>query len=273
MYGAIIGDMVGSLYERNPIRTKDFPFFHRDSHFTDDTVMTVAVYRALKVYQQAHEKACAKPHQETCDESAALEAFKAALIAEMRTLGRAYPRAGYGKKFIWWLFGDNPAPYGSYGNGSAMRVSPVGDFARSLEEALTLSKVSAAVTHDHPEGIKGAQAVAAAIYLARTGANKAAIRRYVHENFYDMNFSLSEIWSDYQFDASCQGSVPQAIMCFLEGNSFEDVIRNCIWLGGDCDTTAAIAGGIAEAYYGVEDWMVVEAKERLGELGEEIKDW
>ena len=272
MYGTIIGDMVGSIYERNPIRTKDFPFFSRDSRFTDDTVMTASVYRALKAYEKACDRASNQPSDKTAshphDQADALEAFKDALIAEMRTLGRAYPRAGYGKKFIWWLFGDNPAPYGSYGNGSAMRVSPVGDFARSLEEALTLSKASAQVTHDHPEGIKGAQAVAASIYLARTGANKEEIRKYVHDNFYDMNFSLAEIWTDYKFDASCQGSVPQAIMCFLEGESFEDVIRNCIWLGGDCDTTAAIAGGIAAAYYGVEDWMVEEMKGRMGELGE-----
>jgi ADP-ribosylglycohydrolase len=257
-YGAIIGDMVGSIYERNPIRTKDFPFFSRDSHFTDDTVMTVAVSRALKAYDR------------DCDQTQALQNFQAALIDEMRTLGRAYPRAGYGKKFIWWLFGDNPAPYGSYGNGSAMRVSPVGDFARSLDEALSLSKASAAVTHDHRSGIKGAQAVATAIYLARNGAGKDEIRQYVHETFYDMNFSLAEIWADYKFDASCQGSVPQAIMCFLEGDSFEDVIRNCIWLGGDCDTTAAIAGGIAGAYYGVDEWMVEEMRGRLGELGEGI---
>lgn len=259
-YGAIIGDMVGSIYESNPIRTKDFPFFSRDSHFTDDTVMTVAVSRALKAYDR------------DCDQTQALQNFQAALIDEMRTLGRAYPRAGYGKKFIWWLFAGNPAPYGSYGNGSAMRVSPVGDFARSLDEALTLSKASAAVTHDHPEGIKGAQAVAAAIYLAKSGADKDTIRQYVHKNFYDMNFSLAEIWDDYKFDASCQGSVPQAIMCFLEGDSFEDVIRNCIWLGGDCDTTAAIADGIAGAYYGIEEWMVEEVKRRLGELGEKIAE-
>ena len=245
-YGAIIGDMVGSIYERHNIRTKDFPFFQKHCHFTDDTVMTVAVSRALKAYDR------------DCDQTQALQNFQAALIDEMRTLGRAYLRAGYGKKFIWWLFADNPAPYGSFGNGSAMRVSPVGDYARSLEEALTLSKASAAVTHDHPEGIKGAQAVAAAIYLARSGADKDAIRQYIHENFYDMDFTLAEIWEDYKFDATCQGSVPQAIMCFLEGNSYEDVIRNCIWLGGDCDTTAAIAGSIAGAYYGVDDWIMEE---------------
>ena len=248
-YGAIIGDIVGSIYERQPIRTKDFPFLQKHCHFTDDTVMTVAVSRALGTF----------------DVTGDTKAFQAALVREMRTLGRAYPRAGYGKKFIWWLFADNPAPYGSLGNGSAMRVSPVGDYARSLEEALTLSKASASVTHDHEEGIKGAQAVAAAIYLAKSGADKDAIRQYVHENFYDMDFSLAEIWEDYQFDATCPGSVPQAIMCFLEGTDFEDMIRNCIWLGGDCDTTAAIAGGIAAAYYGVDDWMMEEV-ERYGFL-------
>ena len=245
-YGAIIGDMVGSIYERNPIRTKDFPFFQRDSHFTDDTVMTLAVYRALKAYDR------------DCDQAQALQNFQKALIDEMRTLGRAYPRAGYGGKFILWLFGDHPVPYGSLGNGSAMRVSPVGDDAQSLEEALTLSKASAEVTHDHPEGIKGAQAVAAAIYLAKTGADKEEIRAYIDSNFYDMHFTLAEIWPDYKFDATCPGSVPQAIMCFLEGESFEDVIRNCVWLGGDCDTTAAIAGGIAGAYYGIDDWIMEE---------------
>ena len=250
MYGAIIGDMVGSIYEKHPIRTKDFPFFQKHCHFTDDTVMTVAVYRALGDFDRAGD----------------VKAFQDALVREMQTLGRAHPRAGYGKKFLWWLFEDNPGPYGSFGNGSAMRVSPVGDYAHSLEEALALSKASAAVTHDHPEGIKGAQAVAAAIYLARTGASKEDIRQYIQDHFYDMNFTLAEIQPDYKFDVSCQGSVPQAILCFLEGTSFEDVIRNCIWLGGDCDTTAAIAGGIAEAYYGVDEWMIEEAKKRLGDL-------
>ncbi len=250
MYGAIIGDMVGSIYEGDSIRTKDFPFFQKHCHFTDDTVMTVAVHRALDTFDRTHD----------------LEAFKEALVCEMRTLGRAYPRAGYGKKFIWWLFGDNPAPYGSFGNGSAMRVSPIGDYAASLEEALTLSKASAQVTHDHPEGIKGAQAVAAAIFLAKSGASKEEIRAYIDSNFYDMDFTLAEIWPDYQFDATCHGSVPQAIMCFLEGESLEDVVRNCIWLGGDCDTTAAIAGGIAAAYYGVDDWMVVEMKGKLVDI-------
>lgn len=232
MKGAIIGDIVGSRYEFNNIKTKKFPLFSEQCGFTDDTVMTVAVARALMAGGK---------------DPAALAN---ALIKEMRELGRAYPLAGYGSRFSWWLEMEEPRPYNSYGNGSAMRVSPCGFFADTLEEALALAETSAVVTHNHPEGIKGAKATAAAIFLARKGAEKETIREYIRENFYSLSESLDEIRPKYSFDESCQRTVPQAIQAFLESVDFEDALRNAISLGGDSDTIGAITGGIAWAYYG-----------------------
>lgn len=239
MIGAVIGDIVGSVYEWDNIKTKYFLFFARDCSFTDDTVMSFAVASALlKSY-----------------DSSDLELFKGELIKEMQRLGRVFPHAGYGGSFKKWLRSDNPKPYHSYGNGSAMRVSPVGYIAKSLAEAENYARASAEVTHNHPEGIKGAVATAGAVYLARNRASKEEIKEYAL-NYYDMDFTLDEIRDDYEFDVSCQGTVPPAIEAFLEGESYEDTIRNAISLGGDSDTLAAIAGAIAEPYFGIPAWIL-----------------
>lgn len=224
MHGAIIGDIVGSRFERSNWKGKDFALFTKDSHFTDDTVMTLAVADWLLYGRD--------------------------LVQSMRAWGRQYPLAGYGGNFKHWLAGIKTGPYGSWGNGSAMRVSPVGWVARNLEESMQLAETSAVVTHDHPEGIKGAQAVAGAIFLARTGAGKADIKDWVQSEIqYDLDRNLADIRPEYTFDVSCQGSVPEAIIAFLESSDLEDAIRNAISLGGDTDTLACMAGSIAEAYY------------------------
>lgn len=231
MLGAIIGDIVGSVYEIHNVKTLDFHLFTPHSRFTDDTVMTLAVAKWLT---------------ETSDQSSD------SLSKIMQTLGLTYPSAGYGGRFLRWLIEKNPKPYGSWGNGSAMRVSPVGLFANSLEDTLRLAKISAEVSHNHPEGVKGAQAIATAIFLARLGKSKGFIRHYVEEQFqYDLHYHIADIRNTYTFDVSCQGSVPQAIMAFLDGNSFEEVIRIAISLGGDSDTIAAMAGSIAQPFYGI----------------------
>lgn len=224
MHGAIIGDIVGSRFERGNWKGKEFTLFSKDSHFTDDTVMTIAVADWL-LYDRD-------------------------LVESMRNWGRQYPLAGYGGNFKLWLAGIKNGPYGSWGNGSAMRVSPVGWAAESLKECLRLAKDSASVTHDHPEGIKGAQAIAGAVFLARTGASKIDIKDWViSEVKYDLDRNLEDIRPAYTFDVSCQGSVPEAIIAFLESNDLEDAVRNAISIGGDTDTLACMAGSIAEAYY------------------------
>ena len=227
MLGAIIGDIVGSTWEWHNIKTEDFEWLPKGSRFTDDTVMTLAVAKWLM-------------------EDPLHDADR--LVQIMRELGRDYPDAGYGGMFRKWLNSDNPQPYGSYGNGSAMRVSPVGMYAHSLEEALELAKISAEVTHNHPEGIKGAQATAAAIFLARQGVSKQEIRDYVAQTFnYDLSRTLEEIRPTFTFDETCQRTVPEAITCFMEGKNFEDVVRLSVALAGDADTIAAIAGSISSA--------------------------
>lgn len=236
MYGAIIGDIVGSKYEFRPIKTKEFPFVSRGCEFTDDTVMTVAVARALLKAREAASRS--EP-----------ASFKEVLVREMRELGRRFPGAGYGGRFARWLAAADPRPYNSYGNGSAMRVSPCGLIAVTLDEALALAKASAEVTHDHPEGIRGAQAVAACIFLAKAGCSKDEIRAYVEGNFYKPIPSAEDVRPGYTFDETCQGSVPEAIACFLESADYEDAVRNAVSLGGDSDTQGAIAGSIAWSYY------------------------
>ena len=236
MLGTIIGDIVGSKYEFTSDKTKDFELFSDDSCLTDDSMMTMAV-----------DCACAKSDLD--DE----EDFKSWVIYYMRKIGREFPSAGYGYHFFRWIKSDFMGAYNSFGNGSAMRVSPVAWVANSLEQAETLAKWSAEVTHNHPEGIKGAQAVAAAIYLARTGKSKAEIKDYIEKHYYKLDFTLDEIRPKYQFDVTCQGSVPQAIQCFLEATDFEDAIRNAVSLGGDGDTQAAMAGAIAEAFYEIPE--------------------
>ena len=236
MLGAIIGDIAGSLYEFESPKTKDIELFAEGSRPTDDSIMTIAV-------------GCACAEANLDDE----KDFKSDVIWYMRRIGRQYPRAGYGGMFYRWLISDVMPAYNSFGNGSAMRVSPVAWVANSLEQAETLAKWSAEVTHNHPEGIKGAQAVAAAIYLARTGKSKAEIKDYIEKHYYKLDFTLDEIRPTYQFDVTCQGSVPQAIQCFLEATDFEDAIRNAVSLGGDGDTQAAMAGAIAEAFYEIPE--------------------
>ena len=233
MIGAIIGDIVGSRFEFDNHRSKKFDLFTFYNFFTDDSVMTIAIGKALldvgKDYSNLSKRA----------------------VYNMQKIGRRYPDCGYGSNFYHWVFSDNPKPYNSYGNGSAMRISAVGHVANSIKEAIELSKRVTEVTHNHPEGLKGAEATAVAIYLARTGYDILEIGNYINENYYPMNFKLDDIRETYQFNESCQGTVPQAIQAFLESNSFEDAIRNAISVGGDSDTLAAITGSIAAAYYGV----------------------
>ena len=233
MYGAIIGDVAGSTYEFAGRKTKNFPLFPGGSDFTDDTIMTVAVAKAL---------------MRSADTD---EPFDEVLVEEMRTLGEEYPhpKGGYGVRFREWLVDPFPMPYNGAGNGSAMRVSPCGLFAVTLEEALDLAETSASVTHSHPEGIKGARATAAAIFLAKTKHTKEEIRDYIHEHFYPLDQTLDEIRPDYEFSGSCQGSVPQSIQAFLESENYEDALRNVISLGGDADTMGAITGAIAWSFY------------------------
>lgn len=229
--GAICGDIIGSSYEFYPVKTKDFDIFPRKSRFTDDTVMTLAVANWLLLDMN-------------CTEDV--------LINQMQILGSEYPRAGYGGRFRQWLTDDNPKAYNSWGNGSAMRVSPVAWYASNLEECLQLARLSAVVTHNHPEGIKGATSTAASIFMARDGYSKDEIKDYVEKNFgYDLSRSISQIRPEYKFEVSCQKSVPEAIIAFLDAEDYEDAIRNAVSLGGDADTQAAIAGSIAAAYYDV----------------------
>lgn len=240
--GAICGDIIGSTREFHPIKTKDFELFERYSQFTDDTVMTLAIASWL------------------CDDKSSKES----LIKNLKYFGNKYPNAGYGGMFKGWLAQDSPKPYGSWANGSAMRVSPCAWVADSLEESRELSKLSAIVTHDHPEGIKGALATSDAIYLARLGAKKDEIRDHIEINYgYDLSLTVDEIRPFYKFDVSCAGSVPESIICFLEADDFEDTIRNAVSLGGDADTQAAIAGSIASAYWNIPKSISFKSINRL----------
>ena len=257
MYGAILGDMIGAPYEFDRgNKSKEFPLFSRRSHFTDDTVMTVAVAEALL---DARDRAP--------------EEIRTAVVRSMQKWGREYPDAGYGARFYWWLKEEDPQPYGSWGNGSAMRVSSAGWLFDTLEQTREAARMTAEVTHNHPEGIKGAEAAAAAIFLARTGSSKEEIREYIIRMFeYDLSRTCDEIRPEYHHVESCQQTVPEAITAFLEGNDFEDVIRTAVSLGGDCDTLTCIAGGIAEAYYGVPEELKAECQKRLPEDMQEVLD-
>ena len=249
MYGAILGDIIGSPYEFDRSgKTKDFPLFSPESRFTDDTVMTVAVADAFL----------------SCPAGASDEAIRQQLIRSMQRFGRLHPGIGYGAKFFAWLMTENPQPYGSWGNGSAMRVSSAGWLFDDLDTVLKMASLSAEVSHDHPEAIKGAQATAAAVFLARTGCSKEEIRTYIQSTFgYDLSRTCDEIRPGYRHDVSCRGTVPEAITAFLEGNSFEDVIRTAVSLGGDCDTLTCIAGSIAEAFYGVPEELKQACRQYL----------
>ena len=233
MLGALIGDIAGSPYEWSNCKSKDFPLLEPRCRMTDDSVMTAAVASAVLMGDLEN-----------------LDAFRQNVITEMRRLGNQFPGLGYGPRFERWLKAEDPQPYHSLGNGSAMRVSPVAWAAESLSQCLSLAKASAEVTHDHPDGIAGACCVAGAVYRARTGADKEAIRDHV-TRYYPLNFTLDEIREAYQFDVSCAGSVPQAMEAFLEAADFEDAIRGAVSIGGDSDTIACMAGAVAAAFYGI----------------------
>lgn len=246
MIGAIIGDIVGSRFEFHNHLSKEFEFMTRGCEFTDDTVMTCAVAQALMD---------ADGDWSTLEEKA---------VAAMQRIGRQFPNCGYGARFIHWMFSDNPEPYNSCGNGSAMRISPVGFATRDVDEAKMLSAAVTRISHNHPEGMKGAEATAVAIVMARQGKNKDEIRA-VMEEYYDLSMTVERYREEWQGHGKeiCQVSLPQALVCFFEGDSYEDVIRNCISIGGDSDTIAAIAGGIAEAYYGVPEEYQIKVERYL----------
>ena len=248
MIGAIAGDVIGSAYEANAVKTTHFQLFPPGSCFTDDTVLTVATAEALL--------------------------GDGDYAAAYRRFGRAYPNAGYGGSFYRWLFSEGAGPYGSWGNGAAMRVSPVGFALDSVDAVLAEAARSAAVTHDHPEGIKGAQATALAVFLARAGTSKEMIKAEIQDRFgYDLNRPLDAIRLSYRFDVSCQGSVPESLIAFLESADFEGAVRNAISLGGDADTMACIAGGIAQAFYGsVPELISGEVRTRLPDGFLEVLD-
>ncbi len=252
MLGAILGDIVGSPYEFDPIDSEEFPLFCTVSRFTDDTVMTVAVADGLMTAVQEG------------------RSVGECVARSMRAIGRRYLDSGYGGRFIGWISeGETeeiPPPYGSWGNGSAMRTSPVAWLYGRLEDVETHAKVVAAITHDHPEGIKGAQAVASAIFLARMGDSRYRIKKHIEERYgYDLSKDFEEVRARCRFDESCQTSVPEAIMAFLASRGFEDAIRKAVSLGGDADTQAAIAGSIAEAYFGIPEELKREAKRMLSD--------
>ncbi|NLE90478.1 MAG: ADP-ribosylglycohydrolase family protein [Dehalococcoidales bacterium] len=239
MLGAIAGDIIGSSREFKPVKTTEFPLFTDDSTFTDDSVLTIAIADCILNNGQ-------------------YECY-------LKEYGRKFPGAGYGERFSKWLVSNSYQPYNSFGNGSAMRVSPAGFALDTIEEVLTHAKASAIVTHNHPEGIKGAQAVAAAVFMAKGGCSKDDIRQFIQSKFsYNLSQKLDDIRPNYSFDVTCQGSVPQSIIAFLESENYEDAVRKAISLGGDADTMACITGGIAEAYYGeVPKSIAVEVRRLL----------
>ena len=251
MIGAIFGDIVGSVFERHPVKNIEFQLFSRNSRFTDDTVLTIATADAIMSGTDYGVK--------------------------YRDYYRWYPHAGYGGMFHRWARKPGSAPYGSFGNGSAMRVSPVGWAFNNLETVLLEAERSAAVTHNHPEGIKGAQATAAAIFMARTGSSQTDIRRFIESRFgYDLSPKLDDIRPAYSFDVTCQGSVPESIIAFLESDSCEDAVRKAISLGGDADTQACIAGSIAEAFFGLptelSEMVLRTLDDRLREVARKFRE-
>ena len=253
MYGAILGDIVGSPYEFDRgNKSKEFEMFNDSVEFTDDTIMTIAVAEGIMN---------------------AKADIKSSIIESMKRWGKAFPYAGYGIRFANWLKSESNEPYGSYGNGSAMRVSSVGWLYPSLKETREIARISAEVTHNHSEGIKGAESVAAAIYLARNECDKREIKNYIIKHFgYDLSRTCDEIRPTYHHVESCQETVPEAIIAFLEGNDFEDCIRNAVSLGGDCDTLTCITGGIAEAFYGISEEFKMEVKKRITKEMQDVLD-
>ena len=251
MYGAILGDIIGSPFEFDRgDKTKEFDLFTKGCDFTDDSVMTIAVGEALLAVGP----------------EATVQEIEEAVVTNMQDWGKRYPYAGYGGRFKYWLREKNPKPYGSYGNGSAMRVSAAGWLYDSMERTREVARATANVTHNHPEGIKGAEATASAIYMARNESSKEEIKEYIEREFhYNLDRTLDEIRPGYHMDETCQRTVPEAIIAFLESKDFEDAIRNAVSLGGDTDTLGAITGSIAEAFYGISDVLIAECRSRIDE--------
>ncbi len=238
MIGAVAGDIIGSIYEFDQIKTKDFPLFSEECTFTDDTVLTVAIGDAIL--------------------------SGGSYLDSVKRIGRLYPDSGYGGCFYHWLHSDDRLPYNSWGNGSAMRVSPVGFAFSTEEEVLEQARKSAEITHNHPEGIKGAESTALAVFLARTGSGKETIRARITDQFgYNLDRTVDDIRPSYRFNESCQETVPEAIVAFLDSESYEDAIRNAVSLGGDSDTLACITGGIAEAFYGGVPYEITARVEEI----------
>lgn len=251
MLGAIIGDIAGSRFEWNNIRTKEFALFHEDCDFTDDTVMTCAVAEAVIIWDRE-----GRPSFERLSELA---------VQCMRKLGAAYPQRGYGTHFNQWLHDKTMGPYNSCGNGSAMRVSPVGWAARSREECIAMSKAVTAITHNHPDGIMGAEATAVQIFMARGGASMAELKAYQQKHYYSIDFDMQWLRDNYQWSSLCDKTCQPAYVCLYESKSYEDCIRNCMSIGGDSDTIGAIAGGIAEAFYGIPEEITALGISFLGD--------
>lgn len=256
MLGAIIGDIAGSCFEFENYKGKDFELFHKDCCYTDDTVMTLAVCRAILD--------CAGDYTD----------LSKAAIRAMQKIGRKHPNCGFGEHFGFWIQSKDPQPYDSYGNGAAMRVSACGYAAKSIEEVKNLSYKVTCVSHSHKEGLKGAEATAVCVFLARTGKSIEEIKNYVKENYYAIDFTLDQIRRDYYFEISCQQTVPQALEAFFESTSFEDAVRNAISIGGDSDTIGAITGAVAGAFYGVPEELQNKALAFLdNDLKKILKDF
>lgn len=264
MIGAIIGDIAGSIYEFNNHRSKEFPLFTDKCFFTDDTVMTLAVAKAIMMSRGS-------------DGKINLDLLSENAVRCMQEIGRPYPYCGYGGHFGEWIYDNDPQPYYSYGNGAAMRVSVCAEAAETIDEVKAFAKAVTEVTHDHPEGIKGAEATAVAAFMAKKGSSKEEIRKVMEEEYYNLDFTLDEIRDTYEFNETCQNTVPQALEAFLESESFEDAIRNAISVGGDSDTLAAITGTVAEAYYGVPISIRNDAMsfldERLTKIYEDFQEF
>ena len=276
MIGAIIGDIIGSRFEFNNHRSKNFELFTDECQVTDDSIMTLAVAKAIMETEKKI-KPLLNKHDNNYDYHILLETMT---IKYMQEIGRKYPYCGYGGMFGSWIFSNNPEPYNSFGNGAAMRISPVGIIAHTDYEACELSEIVTSITHNHTEGIKGAEATAVAIFMAKRGFSKEEIFHKINKSYYSLDFTIDEIRDTYKFNETCQETVPQAIVAFLESISFEDAIRTAVSVGGDSDTLAAITGSIAEAYYGVPEdikekainYLDVELRSIYDEWNEFIDD-
>ena len=249
--GAILGDIAGSRFEWHNRKSKEFTIFHRKSKFTDDSVQTLAIMDIINKGHQEDPKMIAKLLQKWC---------------------KSFPNCGYGPNFKKWMYLDEPKPYNSFGNGAAARISPVGWYAQSIEEVNKLSDLITGVTHNHPEGMKAARVVATCIFMAKNGSSKEEIKKFIESN-YDINFNYQELVDKYDFDISCQGSVPQALYCFVISESFEDALRTAVSIGGDTDTIAAITTSIASAFYDDGKELLEQTFEQIEELGDIAKEF